>query len=170
MDRADILLVGGSVIDGTGGEAFDADVALSGDRIVAIGDLAGWRAGRVLDVAGKVVAPGFIDVHTHDDRALISMPDMTPKISQGVTTVVAGNCGVSLAPLVLDRWPPAPLDLLGDEKEFRFDRFADYVAALRSGPPRSTQSFSSVIPRCVTAAWRATGPPGRCSRDFGHVR
>jgi N-acyl-D-amino-acid deacylase len=54
----------------------------------------------VLDVRGRIVAPGFIDVHTHDDQIVLSAPQMLPKISQGVTTVVVGNCGISLAPLV----------------------------------------------------------------------
>jgi N-acyl-D-amino-acid deacylase len=82
------------------------------------------------------VAPGFIDAHTHDDRALLSMPDMTPKVSQGVTSLVAGNCGVSLAPLMLDGIPPAPLDLLGNEAGwFRFGRFGEYAEALRDAPP-----------------------------------
>src|SRR5262249_19820975 len=77
-----------------------------------------------------------IDAHTHDDRALLSMPDMTPKISQGVTAVVAGNCGVSLAPLVLDGVPPPPLDLLGAEAGwFRFERFRGFIGAVEQSPP-----------------------------------
>ena len=66
----------------------------------------------VLDVSGKIVAPGFIDVHTHDDQIVLAAPQMLPKISQGVTTVVVGNCGISLAPLVHADVPP-PLNLLG---------------------------------------------------------
>ena len=58
---------------------------------------------REIDVSGKIVAPGFIDVHTHDDRALFAAPDMAAKTSQGVTTVITGNCGISLAPLTLGR-------------------------------------------------------------------
>ena len=65
-----------------------------------------------------------IDAHAHDDLALLLMPDMTPKISQGVTTVVAGNCGISLAPLAMPGVPPPPLDLLGSEPGwFRFEHF-----------------------------------------------
>jgi N-acyl-D-amino-acid deacylase len=89
-----------------------------------------------MDARGMIVAPGFIDAHAHDDLALLSMPDMTPKISQGVTTVVAGNCGISLAPLAMPGVPPPPLDLLSSEPGwFRFGRFRDFVDALRDSPP-----------------------------------
>jgi N-acyl-D-amino-acid deacylase len=73
-------------------------------------------------------------VHTHDDRALIAS-DMAAKASQGVTTVITGNCGVSLAPLSLDRPPPPPLDLIGDSADYAYPRFADYLAALDRTPP-----------------------------------
>ena len=90
---------------------------------------------REVDVSGKIVAPGFIDVHTHDDRALLASPDMAAKASQGVTTVVTGNCGVSLAPLTLDSRPPPPLDLIGDAADYTYPRFADYLDALDRSPP-----------------------------------
>jgi N-acyl-D-amino-acid deacylase len=80
------------------------------------------------------VAPGFIDAHTHDDRAVLSTPDMTPKISQGVTTVIAGNCGVSLAPLA-DHDPPPPLNLLGNREWYRFASYEDYAEAVEAHPP-----------------------------------
>ena len=127
----DILIRGGAVIDGSGAPRFDADVGVNGDRIVAIGPLPAASAKRVVPAAGKVVAPGFIDAHTHDDRALLSHPAMPFKVTQGVTTLIAGNCGVSLAPFVCSGPPPAALGLLGaDPGWFRFSRFADYVAAL----------------------------------------
>jgi len=132
----DLILADGEVIDGSGAARFRADVAIRGDRIAAVGDLAAAPARRRLSVKGRVVAPGFIDAHTHDDRALLSHPAMAFKVTQGVTTLVAGNCGVSLAPLV---WPgpaPASLALLGaDAGWFRFPRFADYVAALEQQAP-----------------------------------
>ena len=99
IPRADIILKGGLVIDGRGLPAFAADVALRGDTIIAIGDLAKIGADRVIEVTGLVVAPGFIDAHTHDDLICITQPDMTPKISQGVTTLIVGNCGISAPPL-----------------------------------------------------------------------
>jgi N-acyl-D-amino-acid deacylase len=134
MPRHDLVLRGGRVVDGSGAAAEDADVAIDGERIAAIGRLSPGSGRAEIDVGGLVVAPGFIDVHTHDDRALLSRPEMTPKVSQGVTTVIAGNCGVSLAPMIPDITPPPPLDLIGGAEQFRFRRFADYVAALDAAP------------------------------------
>src|SRR6185312_1953574 len=74
-------------------------------------------------------------VHTHDDRALFATPEMAAKASQGVTTVITGNCGVSLAPLTLEDRPPPPLDLIGDEGDYLYPRFGDYLAALDKSPP-----------------------------------
>src|ERR1700726_1118611 len=131
---ADLILRGGTGIDGTGGPRRRADVAVTGDRIAAVGEVARTAGAREIDVAGLVVAPGFIDVHTHDDRALLAS-DMAAKVSQGVTTVITGNCGVSLAPLSLDRPPPPPLDLIGDIADYASPRFADSPAALDKFPP-----------------------------------
>ncbi len=135
VERCDVLFTGGMVIDGTGAPRIRADVAVAGDRILAIGALEGLTAQRRVDASGRVIAPGFIDVHTHDDSILLDEGGMTPKTSQGVTTVIAGNCGVSLAPLTLRGAPPPPLDLLGSADYYRFPRFADYTAALEQTPP-----------------------------------
>ena len=133
MTAYDLIIRNGTVIDGSGAPRHDADFAVDGDRIAAIGDLSGAQGRSEIDATGLIVAPGFIDVHTHDDHALLSRPDMAFKASQGVSTVVVGNCGISLAPLTFegDR-PPAPLDLLGDG--FRFPRMADFFDALEKTP------------------------------------
>ena len=141
-NSCDILFAGGEVIDGTGAERVRADMAVTGDRISAIGDLSDMQAGRKIDATGRIVAPGFIDVHTHDDNLLFRDADMTPKTSQGVTTVVVGNCGVSLAPLVLGGAPPPPpMDLLGGSADYRFERFGDYLDALDKTPPAANAAF-----------------------------
>lgn len=130
----DILVSGGTIIDGTGEDRFTANVAIRGDVVVDVGECDQYHPKHTIDAKGKVVAPGFIDAHTHDDRALLSGPDMTPKISQGVTTVVTGNCGVSLAPLT-GKSPPPPLNLLGGEEWYRFSSFEEYVNTAQADPP-----------------------------------
>lgn len=93
----DILIRGGQVLDGTGGPARRADVAIRGDKIAAIGDLRNAKAAKVIDATGKYVVPGAIDVHTHMEAGLSDSKrrDATAYLTQGVTTVVAGNCGGS---------------------------------------------------------------------------
>jgi len=130
----DIAIRNATIIDGTGAVRRQGDVAIAGDRIVALGDLGAVSAALDIDASWLVAAPGFIDVHTHDDRAVITEGAMLPKISQGVTTVVTGNCGISLAPLVLNGTVPPPLDLLGDASAFRYGSFADYLKAFETSP------------------------------------
>ncbi|MDP1650503.1 MAG: D-aminoacylase [Rubrivivax sp.] len=127
----DIVIAGGVVIDGSGAPRRAADVGITGDRIVAVGDLAGMPARRRLDAGGHIVAPGFIDSHTHDDQLLLEHPARHPKLLQGVTTVVTGNCGISLAPLVHGH-PPPPLDVM--QASFHAS-FADYVRAVEAARP-----------------------------------
>ncbi len=136
-ERFDLVVRNGTVIDGTRAPRFAADVAVAGDRIVRVGKLDGARGATEIDATGRIVAPGFIDAHTHDDRLMLSAPEMAPKVSQGVTTVVAGNCGISLAPMPGGPRRPVtpPLDLLDEDGGwFRFRTFAEYVGALRDAP------------------------------------
>ena len=114
--KTDLILRNARLIDGTGASSQYGDLAILDDRLLAVGELGDLQAGRELDVAGKAVCPGFVDTHTHDDRILLSDPKMNCKVSQGVTTVVTGNCGISLAPLRIDQSPPPPLDILVELK------------------------------------------------------
>jgi len=138
--RFDVIVRNATVIDGTRAPRYQADVGVSGDRIASIGSLKNQQANMEIDAAGKILSPGFIDAHTHDDRLMLSAPEMAPKASQGVTTVVAGNCGISLAPLVLgNRAAPPPLDLIGDTSWYRFPSFKAYVEELE-GKPAATNA------------------------------
>jgi N-acyl-D-amino-acid deacylase len=137
MQNYDLVIRNGTLIDGTRAPRFQADVGVAGGRIKAVGNISSERAKEEIDASGKIVAPGFIDAHTHDDRLMLSSPDMAPKVSQGVTTVVAGNCGISLAPAPNGMRAPVavPLDLLDDEGGwFRFRTFKEYVEALKAKP------------------------------------
>ncbi|MCC7272014.1 MAG: D-aminoacylase [Alphaproteobacteria bacterium] len=131
--RPDLILRGADILDGTGAARRRADIAVTGDRIAAIGDLGSVAADREIDCGGRVVTPGFIDVHTHDDRYLLEEPLMPAKASQGVTTVVVGNCGSSLAPYTRPELPKQASAML-DDPRWRFPTAGQYFAALDAGP------------------------------------
>jgi N-acyl-D-amino-acid deacylase len=131
----DLIVRGALLIDGSGKPATRGDLAVTGDRITGLGDLSQVKGAREIPAQGLALAPGFIDTHTHDDRALLSDPLMACKISQGVTTVVTGNCGISLAPLSIDRYPPPPLDIIGREPQQFYPTFDAYLSALDRDPP-----------------------------------
>jgi N-acyl-D-amino-acid deacylase len=97
MPDYDLIIRSGSIVDGTGAPAVAGDVAVRDGRIEAVGRVSG-SASREIDAAGHAVAPGFIDVHTHDDAAVVRDPRVDFKIMQGVTTDVIGNCGAGVAP------------------------------------------------------------------------
>lgn len=132
----DLLIRGATLLDGTGADPFIADVAIKGDRIVALGQLAGHEALDVIEAQGLTLTPGFIDVHTHDDTNVVRTPDMLPKLSQGVTTVVVGNCGISASPVQLAGSDvPDPMNLLGEADDFVYPTFAAYAQAVEQAAP-----------------------------------
>jgi len=133
LESCDIKFENARVIDGTGNPGQVADVAITGDRITGFGQLGSTRASTLVDASNLTLAPGFIDAHTHDDRALIAYPDMTAKVSQGVTTVVTGNCGISIAPLC-GREPVPPLNLLGESDKWTFPDFDAYAETMDRTP------------------------------------
>ncbi|MCW5319706.1 N-acyl-D-amino-acid deacylase family protein [Verminephrobacter aporrectodeae] len=136
-----ILLEAGLVVDGSGDPAWTGDLLLRGARIAALGvDLRarlpdGLTPSDVerVDCRARVIAPGFIDAHTHDDASVLHDPLCLPKLSQGITTVVTGNCGISLAPYRTPRAGP-PLTLLGAQA-FEYASMAAYRAAVDAARP-----------------------------------
>ena len=135
MPICDVVIRNALLIDGTGGESRLADVGIMGDKIHAVGEPASVEASVIVDGENQALSPGFIDVHTHDDLEIIRNPGMLPKLSQGVTTVIAGNCGISAAPVRLTGNLPDPMNLLGDASEFQYPGFASYVAAIAAAEP-----------------------------------
>ena len=130
----DVLIRNALVLDGGDRPGRHGDVALREGRIVAVGAVAG-SARQVIDADGRALAPGFIDVHTHDDLEVLRNPDMASKLSQGVTTVVVGNCGISASPVRIRGEVPDPMNLLGDAGDFRFADFASYRQAVEAARP-----------------------------------
>lgn len=129
VNMDDLLIRGAQIIDGSGAPGFTGDVAVRDGRIRAVATEPGTQARRVLDGSGLVLAPGFIDIHTHSDFTLPLNPQAEGKIRQGVTTEVVGNCGFSVAPAL-----PGKAALLGDYLaasapwlDFRETTFVDYI-------------------------------------------
>jgi N-acyl-D-amino-acid deacylase len=139
----DLVVKNARIVDGTGKKAFGGDIAVQDGRIVAVGEVDGHPA-RTIDADGQVVAPGFIDAHTHYDAQLMWDPSANPSSAHGVTTVLMGNCGYTLAPVraqdqdylmgvfsAAEEVPKAALQL---HAPFGWETFPDYLKALRSSP------------------------------------
>lgn len=129
----DLKITNGWLIDGSGAPRQRCDVGIVGERVVAVGDLSDHLAHHEIDADGKVVAPGFIDVHGHDDLMFVEKPDLRWKTSQGITTVIVGNCGVSGAPASKPGNTAAALALLGETP--LFEDMASYFDQLRKQRP-----------------------------------
>ncbi|PZC47942.1 MAG: N-acyl-D-aspartate/D-glutamate deacylase/Imidazolonepropionase [Chloroflexi bacterium] len=133
----DLLIHNGRIVDGTGKAAYQGAVAIEGDVIVGVGDVSG-PARRTIDAGGRVIAPGFIDPHTHMDLFLKFYPDGLPVINYGVTTIVIGDCGASCAPVpdnaealdVLVKYLKRVLDNYIEPDTFEWSTFPEYLANL----------------------------------------
>lgn len=138
----DLVIRGGTLYDGTGSPGVTGDLAIDGDRIAQLGGRAGAGT-REIDADGLAVAPGFIDPHTHYDAQVCWDPDLTPSCWQGVTSVVMGNCGFTLAPCrpdgrdrimrMLTRVEGMSLDALREGVDWNWETFSEYFAALEAG-------------------------------------
>ncbi len=137
--HCDLKLAGGRVIDGTGAKAFPADVAVTGGTISGVGDLAGLDAARTVDCTGRIVTPGFIDIHSHSDF-LVPGADhgalLEPFLRQGMTTLVGGNCGFSPAPVNEHTRGPvteASRLIADDAIDLRWETMGEFLAAIEAG-------------------------------------
>ncbi len=143
MTQYDLVIRGGSVIDGTGSPPFDADVAISGGVIVHVGAVSG-SAKTEIDARGQIVTPGFVDVHTHYDGHVAWHSRLIPSSWHGVTTVVMGNCGVGFAPVrekdrallmeIMEGVEDIPMHVMKAGLEWDWDSFGDYMRALDRRP------------------------------------
>jgi N-acyl-D-amino-acid deacylase len=132
-DPWDVLICNATVYDGNNNPPVTADVALRGDRIAAVGPQLGKQAATVFDATGLALAPGFVDVHSHDDLSVFLTPEMDFKVMQGVTTDVVGNCGMGAAP-----YQAAGLFfrlLYPDANLPEWDGYAGYLQAIEQSPP-----------------------------------
>ncbi len=133
--KVDWLFKNVTVVDGSGGPQYRADVAVEGERIVAIAPTLNVEAKKTIDGEGRVLSPGFIDVHTHDDINVIRIPEYLPKISQGITTVIVGNCGISAATATMKGDVPDPMNLLGEPSHFIYPTVEAYAHAVEEAQP-----------------------------------
>jgi N-acyl-D-aspartate/D-glutamate deacylase len=142
----DLILRNGTVIDGTGAERRTADVGVADGKVVAVGEVASDNGAEEVDLGGLVLAPGFVDIHTHYDAQILWDPDLTPSCWHGVTSVVVGNCGFGIAPTrpehretiarTLENVEGMAFDALVAGIDWQFETFPEYLAAVDRLPKR----------------------------------
>ena len=140
----DLVIRNGLVVDGTGAEPYSADIAIDGNQIAAIGEIAG-KGEKEIDAAGHIVTPGFIDVHTHLDAQIAWDPMLTPISWHGVTTALLGNCGVTFAPVkpkdreflasMMETVEDIPKDAIMSGLSWNWEHYGDYLNELESLNP-----------------------------------
>ncbi len=139
----DLIIRGGTVIDGTGAKGYRGDVAISGERIVAIGEVA-ETADKEIDATGKLVTPGFVDIHTHLDAQIAWDPIASSSCYHGVTSVVLGNCGVTFAPCkpedreylaeLMESVEDIPKRSILSGLEWNWESYGEYLCAIDAMP------------------------------------
>ena len=158
--KADLVIRGGTIVDGSGGPAYTADVAVVGDRIASIGKHTGPAADEI-DARGKIVTPGFVDVHTHLDAQLTWDPLGSPSNQHGVTSAVVGNCGVGFAPckpadrdylmFLMEGVEDIPRAAMKEGIEWGWESFPEYLACLAKMPLGLYDEPIALIPATVGA-------------------
>ena len=160
MSRHDLVVRGGTVVDGTGQPPFVADVAVQRGRIVAVGQDVG-RAHREVDARGAIVTPGFVDAHTHYDGQATWDPDLTPSSTHGVTTVVMGCCGVGFAPVrpderdfmvrIMEGVEEIPGAALEEGIRWEWESFGEYLDTLEG--QRRAIDVATQVPHCALQSY-----------------
>ena len=140
----DLIIRGGTIVDGTGAKPFVGDIAIQGDRIAEVGDLSGEKAIREIDATGMTVTPGWVDIHTHYDGQATWDPLLAPSSWHGVTTAIMGNCGVGFAPVkptdhqflieLMEGVEDIPGAALAEGIDWQWEHFPEYLDALESKP------------------------------------
>jgi N-acyl-D-aspartate/D-glutamate deacylase len=166
----DLIIRGGTIVDGTGEAPFVGDIAIDGDRIVEVGKVTG-PARREIDASGMIVTPGFVDIHTHYDGQATWDPLLAPSSWHGVTTAVMGNCGVGFAPVrpqdhqflieLMEGVEDIPGSALAEGIEWKWERFPEYLDALEAMP--RTIDVGVQVPH---APVRAYVLGDRCNTDY----
>lgn len=168
----DLVITGGTVVDGTGAEPRRADVAVDGDRITAVGEVDAGGAGRVIDAEGRIVTPGFVDLHSHLDAQVGWDPTMSSSCWHGVTSVVMGNCGMTFAPVrpgseevlatAMESVEDIPASCILDGLPWDWESFGEYLDAVDALPKGINAGgyVGDVAVRMYVAGDRA------CERDY----
>jgi N-acyl-D-aspartate/D-glutamate deacylase len=156
----DLVIRGGTVVDGTGGQPFEADVAMAGGRIARIGKVDGAGAEEI-DARGKLVTPGFVDIHTHYDGQAVWSDRLSPSSSHGVTTAVGGNCGVGFAPCrpehrellvsVMEGVEDIPEVVMTEGLTWAWESYPEYLDAIAARP--HDIDFASQIPHSAVRVY-----------------
>src|SRR5262245_21779624 len=156
----DLVIRGGTIVDGTGRPPQTGDVAIDAGAIVSVGGKAG-NGRREIDAAGLVVTPGFVDIHTHYDGQVSWDPFLTPSSWHGVTTVIMGNCGVGYTPVrpgqeqflirIMDGVEDIPGTALAEGIDFRWESFGEYLDALAASP--RVLDVGAQVPHCAVRAY-----------------
>jgi N-acyl-D-amino-acid deacylase len=166
----DLIIRGGTIVDGTGGEPYVGDVAIDGDRIVAVGEVSG-AAQREIDATGMIVTPGWVDIHTHYDGQATWDPLLAPSSWHGVTTAIMGNCGVGFAPVrpdqhdfliqLMEGVEDIPGSALAEGIDWKWERFPEYLDALEAMP--RVMDVGAHVPHAPVRAY-VLGE--RCNTDY----
>jgi N-acyl-D-amino-acid deacylase len=147
----DLAIIGGIVVDGSGRKGYETDLGVKDGRIAEIGSIQAGDADAVIDASGLIVAPGFIDIHSHSDAPLLVNPRAESMVRQGVTTGVIGNCGGSIAPLreLARKEIEGRLELLGVDAPW--SSFGDYLKRLGQGVALNVAAFvgHGTVRQCV---------------------